>query len=152
MRIILLQDIDKIGKKYEVIDVADGYARNFLIPKGLVKLVSKESLKWLEMQKEIIAKQAEQGLEKIQEIVSGIDGVEVLIPVKLGEKKQLFEKISQQKISDKLKEMGFEIKKNQIDLKDPIQEIGEFPIKIKFEHNLEAEIRIIVTEEGEDEK
>ncbi len=152
MRIILLQDIDKIGKKYEVKDVADGYARNFLIPKGLVKLVSKESLKWLEMQKEIIAKQAEQGLEKIQEIVSGIDGVEVLIPVKLGEKKQLFEKISQQKISDKLKEMGFEIKKNQIDLKDPIQEIGEFPIKIKFEHNLEAEIRIIVTEEGEDEK
>jgi len=77
MRIILLQDIDKIGKKYEVKDVADGYARNFLIPKGLVKLVSKESLKWLEMQKEIIAKQAEQGLEKIQEIVSGIDGVEV---------------------------------------------------------------------------
>ena len=137
MRIILLQDIDKIGKKYEVKDVADGYARNFLIPKGLVKLVSKESLKWLEIQKEIITKQAEQGLEKIQEIVSGIDGVEVLIPVKLGEKKQLFEKISQQKISDKLKEMGFKIKKNQIDLKDPIQEIGEFPIKIKFEHNLE---------------
>ena len=137
MRIILLQDIDNIGKKYEVKDVADGYARNFLIPKGLVKLVSKESLKWLEIQKEIITKQAEQGLEKIQEIVSGIDGVEVLIPVKLGEKKQLFEKISQQKISDKLKEMGFKIKKNQIDLKDPIQEIGEFPIKIKFEHNLE---------------
>ncbi|MEA3344502.1 MAG: 50S ribosomal protein L9 [Patescibacteria group bacterium] len=152
MRVILIQDIDKIGKKYEIKDVADGYARNFLIPKGLVKLVTKESLKWLEIQKEIISKQAEQGLEKIQEIVSGIDGIEVLIPVKLGDKKQFFEKISQQKISDKLKEMGFEIKKSQIDLKDPIQEIGEFPIKVKFEHNLEAEIRVIVSEEGEDEK
>jgi large subunit ribosomal protein L9 len=147
MRIILLQDIDKIGKKYEIKDVKDGYVRNFLIPKGLVKLATRESLKWLEIQKEILAKQAEQGLEKIQEIVSGIDGVEVLISVKLGDKKQFFEKISQQKISDKLKEMGFKIKKNQIDLKDPIQEIGEFPVKIKFEHNLEAEIRVIVTEE-----
>jgi len=147
MRVILLQDIDKLGKKYEVKEVADGYSRNFLIPKGLVKQATEEALKWLEIQKEIKEKKAEEELKGIQKIVSEIDGVEVLIPVKIGEKEQFFEKINSQKISEKLKEIGFEIKKSQIDLEQPIEELGEFPIKVKFGHNLEAEIRIIITEE-----
>ena len=147
MRVILLQDIDKIGKKYEVKDIKDGYARNFLIPKGLVKPATEQALKWLEVQKEIKEKKADQELEKIQKTVSEIDGVEVLIPVKIGKKEQFFEKINPQKISEKLKEMGFKIKKSQIDLEKPIEEIGEFPIKIKFGHNLEAEARVIITEE-----
>lgn len=147
MRIILLQDIDKIGKRHEVKEVADGYARNFLIPKGLVKHATDEALKWLEIQKEIKEKKDEGELKEIQKIVSEIDGVEVVIPIKIGEKEQFFEKINSQKISEKLKEMGFKIKKSQIDLEGIIKELGEFPIKVKFEHNLEAEIRVIITEE-----
>ncbi|MDP1538427.1 MAG: 50S ribosomal L9 C-terminal domain-containing protein, partial [bacterium] len=69
----------------------------------------------------------------------------VAIPVKVGESDQLFESINAQKISEKLKEMGFDLKKSQIELPEPIKEIGEFPVKIKLEHNLEVEIRIIVT-------
>ena len=64
----------------------------------------------------------------------------------VGEKDQLFASINAQKISEKLKELGFDVRKNQIDLDQPIKEIGEFPVKIKFEHNLEAEIKVIVTE------
>jgi len=71
----------------------------------------------------------------------------VVIPVKIGEERQLFESITPQKISEKLKESGFEVKKNQIDLKESIKELGEFPVKVRFEHNLEAEIRVIVTEQ-----
>ncbi len=147
MKVILLQDIDNLGEKYEIKEVKDGYARNFLIPKGLVRLATKESLKWLEAQKEIRKKKAEEELKKVQKIVSEIDGVEVIIPVKIGEKEQFFEKVNSQKISEKLKEMGFEIKKGQITLEKPIEELGEFPIKVKFEHNLEAEIRVIIIEE-----
>lgn len=147
MRVILLQDIENIGKKYEVKDVKDGYARNFLIPKGLAKLATEEVLKWLETQKEIEEKKAEEELRVIQKLASDIDGIEVIIPVKVGEEGQLFEKISCQKISDKLKELGFEVDKNQIDLIEPIGELGEFPIKVKFEHNLESEIRVIIVEE-----
>jgi len=73
--------------------------------------------------------------------------LEVIILVKVGEEQQLFEKINTQKISDKLKELGFEIKKEQIDLAEPIGELGEFPIKVRFEHNLESEIIVIITEE-----
>ena len=81
------------------------------------------------------------------ELASKLDGVEVIVPVKIGEEKQLFESINQQKIVDKLKELGFDIKKSQIILEEPIKELGEFPVKIGLEHNLESEIRVIVTEE-----
>ena len=147
MRVILLQDIDKFGKKHEIKEVADGYARNFLMPKGLVKLATEKNLKWLSAQKETLEKKSEEELKNIQDTATKIDGLEITITVKTGKEKQLFESITAQKISDKLKELGFEIKKSQIDLKEPIKEIGEYPIKIKLEHNLEAEIRVIVIEE-----
>lgn len=147
MKVILLQDVEKLGKKYDVKEVSDGYARNFLFPKGLVKPATEENLKWLEAQREIEAKQAEEGLKKIQEFATAIDGQEIIIPVKIGEKDQLFESITAQKIYEKLKELGLEVKKTQIDLPEPIKELGEFPIKIKFEHNLEAEIKVIIVEE-----
>ena len=147
MRIILLQNVEKLGKKYDIKEVADGYARNFLIPKGLAKPATKENLKWLETQKEIEVKKAEEELKKVEAVATNIDGQEIIIPVKIGEEGQLFESITSQKIYEKLKELGFEIKKSQIDLPEPIKELGEFPVKIKLEHNLEAEIRIIVVEE-----
>ena len=81
MRVILLQDIENLGKKYDVKEVADGYARNFLIPKGLVKPATEEALKWLETQKEIEEKKAEEELKKVQDFASSIDDQEVIIPV-----------------------------------------------------------------------
>ena len=147
MKVILLQDVENLGKKYEVKEVKNGYARNFLIPKGLVKPATKKALKWLETQKEIETKRDEEELKKFQDLASTIDDQEVVILVKIGPEGQLFEGISAQKITERLKELGFEIKKTQIDLLKPIKELGEYPIKIKFEHNLEAEIKVIITEE-----
>lgn len=147
MRVILLKDIENLGKKYEVKEVADGHAKNFLLPRGLVKKATEENLKWLEVQKEIEAKKAEEELKEVQGAATAVDGQEIIIPVKIGEEGQLFESINTQKIVEKLKEAGFDIKKNQIDLIEPIKEMGEFPIKIKFAHNLEAEIKVIIVEE-----
>jgi large subunit ribosomal protein L9 len=149
MRVILLQDVESLGKKYEIKEVKDGYARNFLIPKGLAKKAEKETLLWLETQKETEIQKAEEELKRVQGLASAIDGQEVIIPVKIGEEGQLFESITSQKIFEKLKELGFEVKKTQFDLKEPIKELGEFPIKIKFEHNLEAEIKVIIIKEAE---
>jgi len=147
MRVVLLQDVENLGNKYEIKEVSDGYARNFLIPRGLAKEATKQVLKWVELQKEIAEKQAEEDLKRTQELASAIDGLELIIPVKLGDKGQLFESINAQKIAEKLKELGFDTKKMQIELANPLKELGEFPVKIKFEHNLEAEIKVIVTEE-----
>ena len=147
MKVILLQDIEKLGKKYEVREVKNGYARNFLIPQGLVKIATDKALEWLKIQKEAGEKKAEQALKTTQEVASTLDGQEVIISVKVGEDGQLFESIGVQKIFDELKKMGFNVKKKQIDLAEPIKELGEFPVKIKLDHNLEPEITIVVSEE-----
>ncbi len=148
MKVILLEDIENLGKKYEVKDVKPGHARNFLIPKNLVKLGTKPNLKWLKEQKAMMEKAAEEDLKKSQQVASHIDGLEVTMAVKVGPEGQLFESINAVKISEKLKEMGFEVKKSQINLPEPIKELGEFPVKVNLEHNLESEVNIIVVKES----
>jgi len=145
MKVILLQDVEDLGKKYEVKEVKSGYARNLLLPNKLVKPATKEALKWLAEQKEVIEKEATEDLKKVQDLASQIDGLEVAIKVKVGDEGQLFESINQQKIIEKLKEMGFEVKKSQITLESPIKQVGEFPVNL--EHNLEAELKIMVSAE-----
>jgi len=144
MKIILLQDIEGVGKKYEVKEVKNGYARNFLIPEGSAKAATRENMKWLQSQKEVFEKEIEEDLKKTQEMASHIDGLEVAIVVKVGEKGELFESINAVKVAEKLKEMGFDVKKSQINLKDAIKEVGEFPVKINLDHNLEVEIKVII--------
>ncbi|MFA5743126.1 MAG: 50S ribosomal protein L9 [Candidatus Paceibacterota bacterium] len=147
MKVILLGDVENLGKKYDVKDVADGFARNFLLPKNLVKIADKNSLKWLESQKVNMEKNAEEQLKQAQEAASKLDGYEVIIAVPVGEEGQLFSSISAQKIADKLGELGFKIKKSQIELAEAIKDQGEYSLKLKLEHNLEAEIKVIVTAE-----
>lgn len=147
MKVILLQDVEDLGKKYEIKEVKDGYAKNLLLPEKLAKPATKETLEWLNSQKEEIAKEAEEDLKKSQELASKVDGMEVNISVKVGEEGQMFESVNTQKISEKLKEMGFEVKKSHILLESPIKELGEFPVKLNLDHNLEVEIKVIISEE-----
>lgn len=147
MKVILLQNVPKIGKKHEIKDVADGHALNLLFPKNLAKPATKEALEWLALQNELAEKKAENSLETAQELASKLDDMEVSMQVKVGEEGQLFEHINAQKIADRLKELGMEIKKTQVQLEEPIKEMGEFVIKVTLDHNLEAEVHLIITEE-----
>lgn len=149
MKVILLENIDNLGKKHEIKDVPAGFARNFLIPKGLVIIANEENIKKLEEEKQKDEEKSARELEQMEKQASQLDGMEVIIDVSVGKEGQLFQSINKQKISEQLKEMGFEVDKNHIDLKTPIKETGEFPVKIKFEHNLEAEIKVIISEKKE---
>ncbi len=146
MKVVLLQDVRKIGRIYEIKEVADGYAINFLIPQGLAKKADKETVEWALNQQKTREEQAGTDLEKIGKMARQIDGLEVEIPEKIGDKGQLFEKINAAKIAIKLQEMGYDIKKSQIDLKEDIKEAGEYDVKIVFDHNLECQIKVIVVE------
>lgn len=150
MKVILLRDVPNTGKKNEIKEVSSGFARNFLIPKGLAVVADNDSMKKMEMRREAEAERAADELKETEAIVSKIDGQEVEIEVKVGSEGQLFQAISKQKISERLKEMGFNVNKDDVVLETPIKEIGEFPVKLKFAHNLEAEIRIII--KGSEEK
>jgi large subunit ribosomal protein L9 len=148
MKVILLQDVEKVGKKFEVKNVADGFARNHLFPKKLAQPATQNALAFAETQREIAAKITEKELAETQAKASQIDGQEVALNVSVGDKDQLFESITSQKIADRMKEMNFDIDKKQIALKEPIKELGEYAVKINFPHNLEAEIKVIITAEG----
>src|SRR3989338_9884700 len=147
MKVILVQDVEKLGKKYDVKEVKAGYARNFLMPNNLVKVADKKALAWLALQKEIQLKKEEEEMKGVQDFASKLDGLELVIPIKIGKENQVFEPINNQRIAEQLKESGLEIKKSQIIMDGPIKEPGEHSIKVKLDHNLESEIRIIATEE-----
>ncbi|MBU1045689.1 50S ribosomal protein L9 [Patescibacteria group bacterium] len=151
MKVILLKDIDNLGKKYEVKSIKNGYARNFLIPNGLAKPATASAMAELKEIKEREEKTAEEHLIETQKIASKLDGQEIEFLVKTGVDEQLFESITSLKISKKLGEMGFEIKKDQVILEKPIKELGEFPVKIILDHHLEAKITLIVESEAPSE-
>ncbi|MCP6726694.1 MAG: 50S ribosomal protein L9 [Patescibacteria group bacterium] len=149
MKVLFLKDVKNVGKAREIKEVADGYARNFLIPNKLAKEATKEVLSDFENQNEILEEEAEEALKKIQEMATKLDDLEVPLAVKVGDEGQLFESVTALKIADTLRGMGYMVKKEQVELEEPIREPGEFPVKLKFEHNLEAEIKVIISgEEG----
>ncbi|MFH1643214.1 MAG: 50S ribosomal protein L9 [Patescibacteria group bacterium] len=147
MKVILLENIENLGQKYEVKEVKDGYARNFLIPQKLVKIATKEAMIWLGSEREKLEKSAEEALNKAQAVATSLEGQEIVIAMKVGEEGQLFESVSPQKVAEELKALGFDIKKTQISIDQPIKELGEYQIKIKLDHNLETEVTVIVTVE-----
>ncbi len=148
MKVILLKDIPKLGRKFEIKNVSDGYANNYLIPNKLAVIANKKNLAIIEKEKEVLEKKAEKELKEIQEMVAQIDGLELVMKVKINEKNgKIYGSVNNQKIYEELTKKGFEIKKEQIALNEPIKALGEYPVKIVFDHNLEAEIKVIVEEE-----
>ncbi|OIO48463.1 MAG: 50S ribosomal protein L9 [Parcubacteria group bacterium CG1_02_40_82] len=147
MKIILLRDVEKLGKKYDVKDVADGHARNFLIPQGLAKPATEVALREIETEKATAELAAELDLKKTEETVQELDGQEIEIQAKIGDDGKLFGSITPLKITKAIQEKGFDIKKNQVKLEEPIKEVGEYEITLELDHGLEAKIKIIVTEE-----
>ncbi|HPM39206.1 MAG TPA: 50S ribosomal protein L9 [Candidatus Paceibacterota bacterium] len=144
MKVILLRDIKKLGKKFEVKEVSPGYARNLLIPNGYAILADKQSLKRLESQKNIEMKKAEERQKENEKMIKELEGKEIKIDTKIGDKGQLFETINEQKIADKLKEMGFAVEKSNIEINEPIKCQGEYLVKLKLDNNLEGKIKIII--------
>lgn len=149
MKVILLQDIDNLGKEGDIKDVADGYVRNFLLPQKLVVIATEKLIEELEIKKELDAKKAEEELKATEEMVSQIDGQEVEIAEKIKDTGKIYGSITPLKISQALKKKGFNINKTQISIKEPIKKLGEYSVTVNFDHGLEAEIKVIVTEEKE---
>ena len=147
MKIILLKDIPKVGKKYDVKNVSDGYARNFLLPQKLAIVATEKEIKNLEERKRRAEVEAEKDLAKHQEDVKKMEDLEIDISAKAGKDGKLYAALSATKIVKALKAKGFEVKKNQVRIDEPIKELGEKEIIIEFPHNLEAKIRVVVGEE-----
>lgn len=147
MKVILSQDVVKVGKKNEVKEVADGFARNFLLQKGLAKPATEAELAQLELIKAQLAKKAEEELKVQEEMTSQIDGQEFEITAKADEGGKLYGSLTALKIAKFLKEKGFEVTKNNLKMTEPIKTTGEHEITLEMDHGLEAKIKLIVIEQ-----
>ncbi len=142
MKIIILEDFPKLGHKGEVKNVRDGFARNFLIPRNLVIPATSQNLKQLHLQLAQKAQEKQTELSETQKLAEKLNGFVLTLQTKFTKTGKIYGGISAQKISDELAKNGFNIEKNQILLKEPIKEAGEYSVKIKLAPNVEAKLEI----------
>ena len=147
MRIILLQDVKDLGKKGDMKNVSNGFARNYLLPKKLVKIATRGAMMELENIKKIQETKATKDLEKTEKTVDTLDGYELIFKEKQKETGKLYAAITSTKIASALKKAGFNVSKNNIILEENIKELGEHDVHLEFNHNLEAKIKIIIEKE-----
>jgi large subunit ribosomal protein L9 len=146
MKIVLVKDVEGVGKGGEIKNVADGYANNFLIPKGLAKFATKNAVVQAKEQMKKSEEEAEERLKNIQELAKKIDGKEIVMKSK-AEKGKLFGAINQEDILKELQKENSELKAENIVLKDPIKEVGEYSVRVCLEDGIEGKVKVVVEEE-----
>ncbi len=147
MKIILTEDVKNLGKKGDILETADGYARNYLIPKNLARIATQEAEEKNKIQKEEKIKKEKIELENIQKLASLIEGKEFIIKAKEKAGK-LFGSIGAKEISLSLKKEGLEVKEKEIKIIEPIKELGEYKIEIELDHGIETYITVLVESES----
>ena len=147
MKVLFLQDVRGTGRKGEILEVSDGYARNFLLPKNLAKIATKELTVQVKQAEEKEMKLMEQELKVNQKKASQIDGREIEIKAKASATGTLYSAIGSDMIVTEIKkQLKSNIEPEQVLLFKPIKEIGEHKVKIKFGHGLEAEVQVTVSQ------
>ncbi len=147
MKVILLQNIDKVGKKGDIKNVSDGYARNFLFPKKLAELATKLALKALEQKRIQWAKIEEQKKSELRVLADKIKNLSLTIHLKSGEAQGAFGSVSAKDIMDVLMEQGIAIEKNAIGLDKSIKTFGENIIPINLGYDIVAELKLAIKPE-----
>lgn len=144
MKVILIKDVQDLGGVGDVKEVADGYARNFLIPRGYVKVATKNTIKQTEELKIKKEEQAKENFKKAEEAARKLEGVSVTIKSKTDESGKLYAAIKAEEISKALSDKGFKIDKNKIVIEKPIKEAGDYEVVVNLEHGLEVRIGVVV--------
>ncbi|MGC9140987.1 MAG: 50S ribosomal protein L9 [Caldimicrobium sp.] len=147
MQVILKKDIPKLGKAGDIVKVKDGFARNYLLPKGLAILANQKNLKALEKERKIILAKAERERKKIQSLAEKLQGQTLTLYRRVVEEGRLYGSVSAIDIVKALEERGIEIDKNQVLLEEPIKSIGVYEVKIKVGADLSVPIKVEVIEE-----
>lgn len=147
MKVIFLEDVKGKGKKGELKDVSDGYARNFLLPKKLAKEATADNLNTFKMQEKAKAAQIAKEKAEAQENAKKLESIVVKIPAKAGTNGKLFGAVTSKEISEALaKQHGMTIEKNKIVLPEHIKTYGAFDVKCKFGYEITGVIHVLVTE------
>lgn len=147
MKVILRKDFEQLGKIGDLIEVKEGYARNFLFPRQIAYIATKGNLAALQEEKKQVVKKEAKEFELAQGLSSELEKVSVTIPVKVGEEDKIFGTVTTQMIADALKEKGFDIDKRKIEINEPIKSLGIYSVSVKLHHKVDAVVKTWVVRE-----
>ena len=148
MEVILREDISNLGTRGQVVKVAPGYARNFLIPKKLAVTATESNKKIVEQERQAHLRKEAKEQGEAQDLAKLMTGVSVTITQKAGENDQLFGSVTSKDVADALAAKGFTIDRRKIQLDEPIKRLGEFKIPVKLHKDVTAEVTLVVAKEA----
>ncbi len=148
MQIILQEDVEKLGTRGQVVEVADGYARNYLLPRKLAIEASAGNLKRLEKIRGALAKRTATEKESAQKLAELLAAVRITLARKAGENDQLFGSVTAADIAEALARQGYNIEKRKIQLDEPIKLIGEYQVTARLHHDVTASFQVVVQRES----
>jgi large subunit ribosomal protein L9 len=149
MEVILRETIDSLGRAGQVVKVANGYARNYLLPKKLAYLATPGNMKVIESERHSLLKKEAKQKDDADKLKALLDAVEVTIRRKVGEQKTLYGSVTNADVADELEKKGFEIEKRKIHMDDHIKTIGEYQIPIRLFKDVTAHVKLKVEAETE---
>lgn len=148
MKVILLQDIKALGRKGDVKEVADGYARNFLLPKGFATEATEANMRRLSQQKHAILNQELQEEEEARSLAAQLNGLKVIIKAKTGESGRLFGSVTTKDIAEAVQRIAhIELDRKRIDLPEGLKQLGQYEIPIRLYKGISATITVDVQED-----
>jgi large subunit ribosomal protein L9 len=147
MEVILRDHVENLGRRGEIVKVADGYARNYLLPRKLALPATDANRKWVERERKIAEVRDSEERASSEAIASRLSALELTITRKVGENDQLYGSVTNSDIADLLKQKGFEIDRRKILLPDPIKQLGETTVPVKLHRDVTAQLRVTVAKE-----
>ncbi|HSD30964.1 MAG TPA: 50S ribosomal protein L9 [Gemmatimonadales bacterium] len=147
MEIILREDVQHLGRAGEVVKVKDGYARNFLLPKGLAYPATEGNKKRVTFEADRLARLRDTEKQAAEGEATKLTGVSLTFPVKVGEEDKLYGSVTASDIQRRLEEQGIHVDKRKIDLPEPIRSLGEFRVGIKLHAEVRPELTVVVVKE-----
>lgn len=147
MKVLLLKDVKTVGKKGEIVEVNDGYARNFLMKKGMAQQATAGVINETNQKNAAIARQKQKEYEEALVTAKELDGKTIDIVIKFGDNGKSFGAVTSKEISGELAKMGYDIDKKKINLKESIKSAGLFEVEVKVYTNVSANIKVEVKPE-----
>jgi len=147
VNVILKDDVKKVGKMGDIVDVADGHARNYLIPKGLAIEANTKNIKSMGHEKRIMQGKAKKLKNSAQELASRISEMTLVIKAKAGDEEKLFGSVTTMDIAEALRSEGIEIDKKKILLDEPIIRLGSYSVNVRFHHDVSTQLTVQVIQE-----
>jgi large subunit ribosomal protein L9 len=150
MKVILKQDVENVGHKGDILNVAAGYGRNYLIPRKLALEVTTSNLKMIDIEKASLKKKVEVERSSFQDLIKKLNQVTLTFARKAGEKDHIFGSVSASDLKDALDKLGFDVDKKKIVLDEPLKRLGNYAVPIKVYHDDRAEIKVQIVKEEEE--